>query len=89
MLKSRALEQIIKGFGNHRRIEILFLLEKFPELSVSEVSEYLKIDVKLASIYLRRLTIAGLIMKKSHKTSIRHKLTKRGLHVLKFVRTLE
>lgn len=89
MLKKRALEQIIKSFANHRRIEILVLLDENPELSVSEVARRLKIDVKLASIYLKRLTISGLIMKKGHGTQIRHKVSTRGIHVLKFVRTLE
>ncbi len=89
MLKKRAIEQIVKSFANHRRIQILDLLETKPEASVSEVAYQLKIDIKLASIYLRRLTIAGLIMKKSHGKSIRHKLSKRGLFVLTFVRTLD
>ena len=89
MLKIRAIEQIVKSFGNHRRIEILDLIGNNPELSVSEVAEKLKIDIKLASIYLRRLTISGLIMKKGSGKNIRHKITKRGSHVLTFVRMLE
>lgn len=89
MLKKRALEQIVRSFSNHRRITMLCLLYKSPELSVSQIADELKIDIKLASFYLRRLTIAGLIMKKSHGKSIRHKLTKRGLFVLTFIRTLE
>jgi len=39
--------------------------------------------------HIRRLTIAGLLMKKSSGASIRHRLTKRGEAVLKFLRTLE
>ncbi len=89
MLKKRAIEQIVKSFANHRRIQILDLLEISPELSVGEVAQQLKIDIKLASVYLRRLTIAGLIMKRSHGTNIRHKLTERGIFVLKFIRTLD
>ncbi len=89
MLKKRAVEQIVKSFANHRRIEILNLLDKNPELSVSEIAEELKINIKLASIYLRRLTIAGLIMKKSQGKKIIHKLTKRGDLVVIFIRTLD
>lgn len=89
MMKKRVVEQIVKSFANHRRIEMLGLLKKNPELSVSEIARQLKTDIKLASIYLRRLTIAGLIMKKSEGRSIRHKLSDRGLFVLKFLQTLD
>jgi len=89
MLKVRALEQIIRGFSNHKRIEILDLLEREPELSASEIASKLKMSLKLSSAYTRRLTIAGLIMKKSQGKNIRHKLSKRGYNVLTFLRTLE
>jgi DNA-binding transcriptional ArsR family regulator len=85
----RQLERIVRGFSNHRRIEILELLEKEPELSVLEISERLKINFKTASEHVRRLTIAGLIMKRSEGSSVRHKLTKRGKKILMFLRTLE
>jgi DNA-binding transcriptional ArsR family regulator len=73
----RQLERIVRGFSNHRRIEILELLEKEPELSVLEIAEKLGINLKTASEHIRRLTIAGLIMKRSEGTSVRHKLTER------------
>ena len=85
----RQLERIVRGFSNHRRIEILKLLEKYPELSVVEISEKLDVNFKTIAEHIRRLTIAGLIMKKSVGASVCHKLTKRGKAVLKFLRTLE
>jgi DNA-binding transcriptional ArsR family regulator len=85
----RQLERIVRGFSNHRRIEILELLEKEPELSVLEIAERLGINLKTASQHIRRLTIAGLIMKRSEGASVRHKLTERGKKVLMFLRTLE
>ena len=84
----RILERWVRGFANHRRIQILELLKKSPELSVSEIADALKINFKTAADHTRRLTIAGMIMKKSQGTSIRHKLTPRGEQVLKFLRTL-
>jgi len=83
------LERIVKGFANHRRIQILELLEKNPELSVIEITQELNMNFKTASEHIRRLAISGLIMKRSDGTNIRHKLTERGLKVLKFLRTLE
>lgn len=89
MQKKRILERWMRAVGNHRRIEILDLLEQSPELSVIEISERLKINMKTASEHLRRLTIAGLIMKKSQGKSIRHKITTRGNNILMFLRTLD
>lgn len=85
----RTLERLVRGFANHRRIEILELLKKEPELSVDEVSGNLNINYKTAADHLRRLTIAGLLLKRSDSVSIRHKLTLRAENVLKFLRTLE
>jgi DNA-binding transcriptional ArsR family regulator len=85
----RQLERIIKGAANHRRIQILELLNNIPELSVVEISEKLNINFKTASEHIRRLAIAGLLMKRSEGSSVRHRLTPRGLSMLKFLRTLE
>ena len=83
------LERIVKGFANHRRIEILELLKNKPELSVADISEILNINVKTASEHIRRLAIAGFVLKRSDGNSVRHKLTNRALTVLKFLRILE
>jgi DNA-binding transcriptional ArsR family regulator len=85
----RALERIIKGFGNHRRIQILELLGRQPELSVEDVAEKLSIGYQNASDHLRKLAIAGLVAKRNDGPSVRHKLTRRGEIVLVFCKTLE
>ena len=46
MKPTRHLERIVKGFSNHRRIEIMHLLSRAPELSLSEIAEALKINFK-------------------------------------------
>ena len=89
MLKKRQLEQIVRGFSNHRRIQMLDLIDLTPELSVVEISKKLSINFKTASSHLRRLIISGLIMKKSQGKDIRHKISERGKDVLTFLRTLE
>ncbi len=83
------LERIVKGSANHRRIQIIDLLEKNPELSVSEISANIKSDLKNVSEHVRKLTIAGLILKRTQGKNIRHKLTPRGQVILTFYRTLE
>ncbi len=85
----RKLERIVKGFANHRRIEILTLLKKHPELSVDEISERLAIGYENASDHIRKLAIAGLVLKRSDGWSVRHKLTDRAVIILAFCKKLE
>ena len=85
----RQLERITKGFANHRRIEILELIQKEPELSVVQVADRLKVNFKTISEHIRRLAIAGLMLKRNKGASVCHKLSDRGVVILKFLRTLE
>ena len=83
------LEKIVKGFSNHRRIEILNLLDRNSELSLSEISEELKTNFQTTGEHVRRLVISGLVIKRHDKRNVRHKVTKLGQLVLTFLRTLE
>ncbi len=88
-LEYRKLERIVKGFANHRRLQVLELLDKQPELSVIEVAEELKSDMKNISAHINKMAIAGLVIKRNDINMVRHKLTKRGKAILQFVRILE
>lgn len=85
----KKLERIIKGVANHRRLQVLVLLAKEPELSVQEIAEKVKSDIKNISAHVNKMAIAGLVMKRSDSKSIRHRLTKRGKYILSFFRMLE
>ncbi len=85
----RKLERIIKGFGNHRRLQIMQLLKREPELSVDDISSRLNIGYENASDHIRRMAIAGLVLKRNEGKNVRHKLTQRALDVLTFCKTLE
>ncbi|OHA19659.1 MAG: hypothetical protein A2836_02135 [Candidatus Taylorbacteria bacterium RIFCSPHIGHO2_01_FULL_45_63] len=89
MKTNRELERIVKGFANHRRLQILQLLEKSPELSVDEIATVLNVNFKTVSEHIRRLAIANLVLKRSDGNNVRHKITNRGLSILKFLRILE
>lgn len=86
---NRELERIIKGIANHRRLQVLELLQKEPELSVQEISDKVKSDIKNISSHINKMAVSGLVMKRSDGKSIRHKLTNRGKNILTFVRMLE
>lgn len=83
------MERIVKGFANHRRLEILELLQKTPELSVEEIAEKLEIGYENASDHVRKMAIAGLVMKRNQGKNVRHKLTDRAHLVLTFCKKLE
>jgi DNA-binding transcriptional ArsR family regulator len=83
------LEKIVKGFSNHRRIEILHLLNQRPNLSIFEISDILNVNFKTISEHVRRLAIAGLVRKRNEGNNVRHTLSDRGKSILKFLRTLE
>ncbi|TSC61539.1 MAG: Uncharacterized protein Athens041674_728 [Parcubacteria group bacterium Athens0416_74] len=85
----RKLERIIKGFANHRRLQILDLLKREPELSVEDVSERLHIGYENASDHLRKLAVAGLVLKRNEGSSVRHKLTTRAESILVFCKRLQ
>jgi len=79
----------VKGFANHRRLQVLELLNKEPELSVQEISEKLKSEFKNISAHINKMAVAGLVMKRNEGNNVRHKLTNRGKSILQFVRIIE
>ena len=85
----RKMERVVKGAANHRRLQILDLLQKKPELSVDEIATSLNVNFKTVSDHVRRMAIAGLLMKRYEGNFVRHKLTPRGISILKFLRILE
>ena len=89
MLKPRQIERIVKGFANHRRVQIVTLLEETPEFSVQEIATKLKINYKTASEHVRRIANAGLINKRNRSSEVLHILSPLGQSILKFLRKLE
>jgi predicted ArsR family transcriptional regulator len=83
------LQKIVRGFSNHRRIEIMDLLDAETDLSLGKISEKLHINFKTASEHVRRLVLAKLVTKRYHGATVLHALTKRGTVILKFLRILE
>ena len=83
------MERIVRGFASHRRLQILDLLKREPELSVEEITEKLKIGYNNTSDHVRKLAIAGLVMKRNEGSAVRHKLTVRGESILVFCKRLE
>lgn len=88
-LTDRQLERVVKGFANHRRIQVLRLLESQPDLSLQEIADRLVANLKTTGEHVRRLTVSGLVVKRSDGRSVRHNLTDQGTRALMFMSTLE
>ena len=88
-LNYRNVERLIKGVANHNRLKILELLKKSPELSVMDISDKLKIGYENTSDHIRKMAIAGLLMKRSDGPNVRHKLTPRADIILAFCKRLK
>mgnify|MGYP004417317614 CR=1 FL=1 len=89
MRTNNDLETIVKGFANHRRLDIMELLSSESELSLQEISQRLDINFKTASEHLRRLVLAGLVVKTNDANYVLHTLTERGRKVLEFITNLK
>lgn len=89
MKKKRELEIICKGVANHRRIEILSLLDVQPGLSLGEISEKSGANLKTVAVHIAKMHRAGLVFKTSQGWNVRHTLSPRGKTFLIFLRKLE
>ena len=82
------LERIIKGGANHRRLQILFLLEKNPGLSVELVSSNLGVVFVTIASHLQKLHHSGLVSKKYIGRTVVNDITKRGKDIMTLCRML-
>lgn len=88
-LKYKKLEKIVKGFANHRRIQILELLKNNPGLSVDQITQNLNVNFTTTSEHLRKLSDAGLITKQYQGRFVINSLSKLGKDILTFCKILE
>jgi len=89
MLSDGMLVRVGKGVANARRIEILRLLAKQTDLSLTEIANRCRSDIRTIGDHVRRLVMAGLVMKRRRRVIVEHALTPRGKKVLAFLTKLE
>lgn len=83
-LQYKKIEKIVKAFANHRRIQILELLEKDGGISVDGISKKLNVGFFTISDHIRKLSDGGLIEKKYEGRYVINSITKRGKYILSF-----
>ena len=86
---SRQLERHLKGVANHWRIDILLTVSEQPDITLEEIADHLKGNVKTISEHVRRLVHAGLIDKKYQGRSVAHTLSPYGKIFRQFLRTFQ
>ena len=86
--EARFVERIVKGFANHRRLQILELLRQEPDMLLDQIAERLDISYMNTSDHLRRMVLGGLVAKRHEGVYVHHRLTDRGKEVLVFCKKL-
>ena len=85
MKTAKQLERHLKGIANHRRIEILRLVEKIDGITLEDIAEKLNCNIKTISEHTRRLVQAGLVNKKYIGRSVAHSLSPYGRRIVRFI----
>jgi len=78
----RGRAKLAGGLANHRRIEIIRILQTKGNLCVEEVAAECGVQVSTASEHARRLHEAGLIKKKAEGRKVRLYPTRRAASLL-------
>ena len=89
MLSETMLVRVGKGIANARRIQILTVLAKQTDLSLTEIANQCRSDVRTIGDHVRRLVMAGLVMKRRRHVIVEHALTPRGKKALAFLKKLD
>ena len=84
---AKQLERHFKGAANHWRIEILFLIQKNPKISLGDIADRLDCDVKTISEHVRKLSQAGLVNKKYKGREVEHTLSPYGEKFYTFLKS--
>ena len=89
MKTSKQLERHLKGLANHRRLDILFLINRSPGLTLENISEKLECGFATLSVHTQKLVQAGLLEKKYVGRTVSHTLSPYGKKFLKFIATFK
>ena len=82
----KKLERHFKGVANHRRIQILLLVAKSPDITLDNIVDTVKGNTKTIAEHTRRLMLAGLIEKRYAGRSVEHSLTPYGKQFIEFIK---
>jgi DNA-binding transcriptional ArsR family regulator len=76
------LVTILKGAGNHRRLQILLLLSQTPHLCLEQIHQRTGSSLPTIAEHVQRLTLAGLVRKRYRGREVEHDLVPLGKKIL-------
>ena len=82
----KQLERHFKGVSNHRRIQILVIIENSDGISLDGITQKIAGNLKTISEHVRRLLHAGLITKKYKGRKVAHSLSPYGKRIFNFIK---
>ncbi len=85
--EGKRLERFFKGPSNHRRIDILFFVEKNPSANLFDIADGLDTDYKVIAQHTEKLVLAGLLNKQYVGKPVSHKLSPYGKRFITFLKT--
>lgn len=90
MKNAEQLERHFKGVANHRRIEILLLVSRENNISLSGIAKILKCNLKTLSEHTKKLVYAGLLNKGyTGDGMVKHSLSPYGKIFIKFIKLFQ
>ncbi|MEK7124741.1 MAG: helix-turn-helix transcriptional regulator [Patescibacteria group bacterium] len=89
MKNAKQMEKHLKGIANHRRIEILLLVDRFKNITLDGIIETLGANPKTIGEHTRRLYNAGLVDKKHRGNFVEHTLSPYGKKFVGFLKSFQ
>ncbi len=83
------IERIVKGYANHKRLQVLELLYAKPDQTTDSISDAINSSYENTSDHLRKMSAAGLLYKRNDGPNVRYKLSPRAELVLAFCKKLK
>ena len=84
---AKQLERYFKGVANHRRLDILHIINTNDGMILEQIAEALDCNIKTISEHTRRLVQAGLLNKKYQGREVAHSLSPYGKKFIEFTKT--
>ncbi len=82
---SKQLERHFKGVANSKRIDIILLVANNPSITLIEITERLKTNIKTTAEHTRRLVGAGLLNKKYNGHTVEHSISPYGKKIVEII----
>ncbi len=83
----KKIEKVFKGGANHYRIELLVLIDKNPDITLSSLVDIMDVAFKTLAQHLYKLYLYGLINKIYNNQRVMHRLSDSGKKVVRFIKS--